>query len=173
MKTAGRILGVMALLLLMGLGVGLLLPGTWAVERSIVLHGTPQEIYPRLADPAGWPGWTVWPESARRIPAPERGVGAGWEWDDGTYGQGEFTLRRLEPPRAVEYTVEVEGGRIRIQGELRLEPLDEGTRLVWREEGDFGRNPLLGYQALRMEGDQGLQLQRSLDRLKEAVEAPR
>jgi hypothetical protein len=35
----------------------------------------------------------------------------------------------------------------------------------WREEGDLGRNPLMGYWALSMDGAQSDELQKSLDRL--------
>jgi len=73
--------------------------------------------------------------------------------------------------REIGYEVEVEGGSIRIQGFLTLVPEGTGTRVTWREEGDFGWNPLLGYLSGRMAELQGEQLLQSLGTLKERVEA--
>jgi hypothetical protein len=56
---------------------------------------------------------------------------------------------------------------------VRLSPEGPGTRIAWREEGDFGRNPLMGYWARFMERAQGTELEKALDRLDAlAGEAP-
>jgi hypothetical protein len=75
-----------------------------------------------------------------------------------------------EAPREVGYEVLVEDGAIRIVGRMQLEPTPSGTRLTWREEGDFGWNPLLGYMAGRMEELQGAQMDASLASLRQIAE---
>jgi hypothetical protein len=70
----------------------------------------------------------------------------------------------------VSYRVDVEGGSIRILGWIILEPSGDSTRITWREDGDFGRNPLLGFAARSMPESQGAQMKQSLERLADLVE---
>jgi hypothetical protein len=56
------------------------------------------------------------------------------------------------------------------RGRIQLVEGAEGTTLTWREEGDFGWNPLLSYFALGMERMQGEELDKALDRLQKLVE---
>ena len=52
-------------------------------------------------------------------------------------------------------------------GELRIEALEGGSRVTWREEGDLGRNPMMGYVARNMPKSQGVQLVEGLERLRQ------
>ena len=67
-------------------------------------------------------------------------------------------------PTFVRYEVEVEGGAW-VTGELRIQALGGVSRVTWREEGDFGRNPLMGYVARGMAKSQGAQLAEGLEKL--------
>ena len=61
---------------------------------------------------------------------------------------------------------------MRIDGEIELS-LEEGdTRVLWRESGNLGANPLMGYWALSMDRVQTSELEKSLDRLVQLVENP-
>jgi hypothetical protein len=53
-----------------------------------------------------------------------------------------------------------------VSGELRIEPLGAASRVTWREEGDLGRNPLMGYVARNMSQSQGAQLAEGLEKLR-------
>jgi hypothetical protein len=119
----------------------------------------------------GWTLWTPAPGSGVEYFGPDRGEGSGHRWDDPGYGQGEFRITSLEGSGEVGYRVDVEGGAIRIVGTVRVAPEGAGTRVVWREEGDFGWNPLLGYLAGRMNELQGAQMDASLDALARLLEA--
>jgi len=159
------ILGAVALLIAGFLVVGILLPGGWVVERTIQIEAPAAEVYPLLDRAAGWEEWTPSPETGVELFGPEQGVGSGRRWDDPGYGRGEFVITGSVPPQEVTYEVNVEDGAIRIRGRLVLEEAPGATLVRWREEGDFGRNPLLGYLAGRMEDLQGAQLEASLARL--------
>ncbi len=67
--------------------------------------------------------------------------------------------------RLVRYEVEVEGGAS-VSGELTIEALGGVSRVTWREEGDLGRNPLMGYVARNMSESQGEQLAEGLEKLR-------
>lgn len=162
--------GALALALAAVLILGYLLPATWTVERTVVIRAEPDAIFSHLDRAEAWEAWTPGPETGYELFGPDGGQGSGRRWDDPGYGQGRFVIREVEPHRTVRYQVEVEEGAIVIQGSLELVPVDDGTTVQWREVGDFGWNPLLGFLAGRMEELQGAQLEASLEALKELVE---
>ncbi len=169
-RIAGVVLGILALFFIGFLVLGFLLPSGWEAEREVTLEAPAEEVYPWVARPAGWAAWTPSPEAGLEAFGPEEGVGAGHRWDDASYGEGSFRIVDVRPGSEVRYEVEVEGGAIRIEGTIRLDPTAGGTRLNWREVGDFGWNPLLGYLAGRMNELQGAQMEASLATLRSLVE---
>ncbi len=169
-KIAAIAAGTVGILLLGFLAIGFLLPSTWETERSVWIAAEPDEVYRFLDSAAEWQRWTPAPDSGTELYGPDRGVGSGRLWDDPGYGKGQFEITGSIDSERVEYRVEVEGGAIEIEGTMRLTPEEEGTRVHWREYGDFGRNPLLGYIAGRMEEMQGEQLEASLASLRRLVE---
>lgn len=160
-----RVLGAGAALLFLFLAVGFALPGTWAAERSAVLSEAPEAVFPLLDRPSAWRDWSAWPDSGLVARGPVEGVGAGLSWDDEELGSGSFEIVEVDRPYRVRYHVEVQGGSLRTEGILSLSREGAGTRLTWREEGDFGWNPLLGYWALFMERAQGREMEKALARL--------
>ncbi|CAN5819745.1 hypothetical protein BH23GEM11_BH23GEM11_21600 [soil metagenome] len=180
-------MGVLALLSLGVLAVGFVLPSTWEAEAEILIEAPADSIHPRVTAAAAWLDWTPGPDTGVESFGPPRGAGSGYRWDDPGYGTGEFRLTEVSlvpSPEApgttgvsmdatrtdVRYEVEVEGGSIRIEGSMTLAPEAGGTRVLWREVGDFGWNPMLGYLSRRMEELQGEQLAHSLLALKVLVE---
>ncbi len=170
-RIAGIILGVLGFVLVGFLVIGFLLPSGWSTERSAVIPAPAEEIFPYLESAEAWALWTPSPEAGVNLFGPETGEGSGRRWDDDRYGEGEFVITAVDRPRRVEYEVEVEGGAIQIHGTMELEPAEENgrTRLTWREVGDFGWNPLLGFLAGRMDELQGGQLEASLESLRRLV----
>ncbi len=168
-----RILGSLAGMLALALAVGFALPGTWSVERSLTVAAPPEAVYPLIEAPSSWRTWTAWPDSGLGAGGPERGVGAGLRWDDPELGDGRFEVVEAVALEKVRYRVEVEGGTLRTEGVLTLVAEGGGTRVTWREEGDFGWNPLMGYWARFMERVQGRELDKALARLDSMASAPR
>lgn len=170
-------MGTLAVLCLCALALGFLLPSTWEAEASSEVAAPPAALAPYLMAGSGWLAWTPGPESGVEPFGPETGEGSGYEWDDPAYGQGTFRITSVEPDREVRYRVEVEGGSIVIEGVVTLEAAPDavvpGTRIHWRESGDFGWNPLLSYLSGRMAELQGEQLSQSLRTLRRLVEGDR
>ena len=161
------ILGAGAAVLLVLLGIGWVLPGTWSAERSTVLQAPPSAIFALADTPEGWKRWTPWPDSGVVREGPARGAGARLSWNDEQLGDGSFEIIQAEPDSLVRYRVVVQKGSMHTDGTLRLAAEDGGTRVLWREEGDFGANPLMGYWARFMERAQGAELEKALRRLDE------
>lgn len=181
-RIIARVFGAIAALLILFLLVGVILPGNWSAEESVVIEAAPSEVFPWVSSVSRWETWTnPWPEGEST--GPDEGEGATRTWSDPAFGDGSFTIVRSEPPRIVEYEVRVEGV-LNWGGRLTLEPVEAGesaaandampdetsTRLTWSESGDFGRNPLMGYMARRMSDSQGQELARGLEKLREMLE---
>lgn len=159
-----KILGGGAVLLSAFLLVGYLLPGTWEAEASHLVPSPSEAVLPFLDSPEGWQEWTPWPEVGVERSGPERGAGAQLAWDDPELGAGSFTLGATRPER-VEYSVEVGEGAMHATGVVTLTAEAGGVRVVWHENGDLGRNPLMGYWALSMGRAQGEEMAKGLERL--------
>jgi len=165
-----KILGGGAVLLSTFLLIGFLLPGTWASEASHLVPGEVDAVLPFLDSPEGWQQWTPWPEVGVERSGPPRGAGARLAWDDPELGSGSFTLGATRPER-VEYSVDVGEGAMHATGVVTLTVEDGGVRVLWHEDGDLGRNPLMGYWALSMGRAQSEELAKGLERLAELVAA--
>ena len=165
--------GILALLAAVFVGVGILLPGTVEVMRSVEIAGPPEDVFPFLNDLDAWTEWTPWGDVESRLEGPQAGPGARRVWDDPRLGSGSLTITASRPPHSVDYVAEVEGGALRFEGRITVEPLGEGSLVTWTEQADLGWNPLLGWTALNMEESQGQQLQESLDRLRERIRTGR
>jgi len=164
-----KILGGAAALLMVLLLVGYLLPAEWEAEAESTLAAAPDRVFEQVATPEGWRAWTPWPDSGVVRAGPERGPGARLDWDDRELGSGTFTIVELDPPRLVRYAVDVSGGAMRTAGSITLAPAHGGTHVVWRESGDLGRNPLMGYWARSMRRAQSAELAKGLERLEALV----
>ena len=164
-----KILGGGALLLFGLLALGFLLPTDWTASATRVLDAEAGEVYPLLDAPEGWRSWTAWPDSGLVRSGPEHGAGAAIAWDDPELGSGSFRIVEAVPGERVRYEVEVGRGAMRTEGALILTPRPDGVEVAWHEEGNLGRNPLMGYWAFFMDRAQTTELERSLGRLGEAV----
>ena len=170
LRIAARMLGVGALGLVLLLVIGAALPGTWAIERSTVMQAPAARVFDLLTHLDRWEEWTPWPSMELVRSGPAFGVGAQMSWDDPFAGDGVFRIVTSEPNSLLSYRVSVQGGAITTNGALRLEERDGVTHVQWRETGDFGWNPLMGYAALTMNRTQGTELERGLARLKSVAE---
>ena len=158
-----------ALLLGAFLLVGYLLPSDWEAEASSLVPAPPEVVFEVLDAPEGWQRWTPWPESGVERTGPERGAGATLSWNDLDLGSGSFMIEQAQEPTRVTYRVSIEEGAIRADGSVEVTAESGGSRVTWRERGDFGWNPLMGYWALTMSRAQADELTKGLDRLRALV----
>ena len=131
------------------------------------MPAAPEDVFAYVNDVSLWEAWTHWPDADAERFGPPSGVGAGRSWNDPEFGNGAFTIMESVAGERVRYRVEVEDGSMITEGTIALDRLDAGTRVTWRETGDFGWNPILGYVARAMERLQGRELEVGLERLRE------
>lgn len=170
MRVAAVIFAVLAVLAIGFMAVGFFLPGEWSAERTRQLEAPAERVYERVAGAREWTRWAPWPDGGTEFHGPETGAGSARTWSDPEMGSGRFEIVEVDPDRRVAYRVELEEAGYQVDGLLELEPVDGATRVRWREQGDFGRNPVLAFTARRMEEIQAQQMDYALDALAELVE---
>lgn len=132
--------------LLAGLLVwGLMLDSQWRVERSVEIAEAPGPVFAYVSLLRNWPEWTAWnpkayPNMRHEFSGPDWGVGATQRWHDRGM-QGELHVTEFRPGEYLEYELQMEPGNIRLRGSLRIEAVDNGSRLSWSCWGDAGDNP--------------------------------
>ncbi len=169
-RRAALAAGILAALASVFVVVGILLPGTVEVTRSVEIAAPPEQVFPLLNSLDAWTEWTPWGDVQSRIEGPAAGAGARRVWDDPIIGAGSLSITDSRPFTSVDYMVEVEGGALRFDGSIIVEARGAGSLVTWTERADLGWNPLMGWTALNMEETQGAQLQDSLERLRRHVE---
>lgn len=155
-------------------GVGLLLPRSWSVERSIVIDRPASQIYPLLFDLRRWQEWTVWtkamdPLVRHSYEGPQDGVGAKMIWLGPKLGRGRIEITAAEATTGIELDEALESDLVNAHASLEFAAEGERTRVTWRDEGTLplGAGIFLG----TMEETLGSHLDASLKKLKATVEA--
>ena len=165
------VIGALVLLVLVG---GLFLPSKFTVQRSAVINATPNKVYDLVVEPRQWTKWSVWnrrdPNMKITYKGPPFGMGAKWEWVSKSEGSGSMEFTRVEPDRAVEYSLAFPEYNMRSGGALTLEPSGNATRITWTNSGDVGGNPLKHYVAFMMERMVGPDFEAGLANLKALAE---
>jgi carbon monoxide dehydrogenase subunit G len=169
MKLGAKIFGALSGVLLLYLVLGILLPGTWEAEVTADLSAPPATVFDFLDRAEEWVRWNALPESGAEFLGPDEETASGLVWDDPQYGKGSFSILTLDPPHHMQYEVSIEGGTLTIQGTILLTASGNATRLHWREEGDFGWNPLMGYAARGMTESQEAAMEASLNTLRDLL----
>jgi len=166
------ILAVIALVLL----VGLFLPRSYHLERTIDIQADTETIYPDLASLRRWPEWTAWnkgmdPAAEFKFGTPETGVGAEYSWSGPVLGQGRLKLTKTDPAKGIEYSLEFENGSMTSEGAITMEKVAGVIRVTWVDRGDLGRSPVNRYFGLLMDSLVGPNFEKGLQTLKSRAEA--
>jgi uncharacterized protein YndB with AHSA1/START domain len=117
----------------------LLLPYTYEVSRSIVVHAKPEQVFPYLNNPTEWEKWNAWnktydPTMIRLYGGPLTGRGAYQEWNGDRIGQVKMRFTDSNPPAQLYYTQQTKGEEFEGMGIFSLEPVEGGTKVVWQQK---------------------------------------
>jgi uncharacterized protein YndB with AHSA1/START domain len=155
--------------------VGLVLPGTFAVERSIEINAPARAVYDLVVEPKQWAKWSVWtrrdPDMRITYSGPPFGMGAKWSWVSKSEGSGSMQFTRVEPDRRVEYALSFPDFGMRSSGALAIEPAGDRVKVTWTATGDVGPNPLKHYLAAMMDRIVGPDFEAGLVNLKAVAES--
>ena len=154
---------------------GVLLPGTWQVQRELIIRGPSAVLNEAVADLATWATWRQWRSSvdsaiALEYPGSMTGAGASQVWRSDTSGSGLLRITEVAPGGGIRF--DLERGTLASRSQLLFEESGNDTRVVWREEGDLGSGPIAGWKALMLDGILGPEIEMQLAGLRDYAERP-
>ncbi len=175
MQILKRVLQGLAVVIVLLLVIGLLLPKAYLVERSITIRTDVDKVHAQVGDLRSWPAWTPWleadPTIRTTLGAKTGGVGAHQSWT-GESGSGELTFTLCDAERGVGYEMAFIEGETRTPstGGLYYRELPEGTEVTWRMEGEMEMPFVGGWFALLFDGMVGPMFEDGLAKLKAVCE---
>jgi uncharacterized protein YndB with AHSA1/START domain len=175
-RIAPALLATAAILAVIVLGGGFLLPNRWHVSRSIIIEAEPEAVFPLIEDLSQWRHWTVWNrlnyhQLRFESEGSSRGLGAAQVWEDEELGELHVKITQCQPPRRVDYEQQFgKEGKV-VSGQFSLRAQTEGTEVTWTQTGQLGGNPLARWVGLLfLDSMIGADAARGLEQLKERVE---
>lgn len=173
MKLLLKILGVIAVLILLLALVSFFFPRYYKVERSAVFGAKPDVVHAQITHLRAWKNWGIWmqrdPGMTITYSEADTGVGAWSAWVSAKEGSGKMTIAKLSPTEVV-YALEFPDFGTKSTGTMKVVPEGAGTRVVWSDEGDLGMNPMNRWFGLFLEKLLGGDFEQSLTNLRKIVE---
>ncbi len=154
-------------------------PGTFRVQRSVVIAAPAEKIYPFIADfhADGWGRWSPWegidPALKRSFSGAERGQGAIYNWEgNNNVGSGRMEVTQAAEPRRVDIQLDFyKPMKNSTRAEFSIDPAGSDQRVTWTMSGPvpyFARALHLVFSMDKMIGGQ---FDKGLSTLKAQVEA--
>lgn len=167
---AGGVLGLGAVVVI----AGFVLPGTWYVERTVVIAAPPEVIHRFVGDLHAWEQWTAW--SPSRDPSlvavvTGEGVGSEMNWESAEFGSGRVQLLSSDPASGIAYHLWFDGQEPPSTGKVAYTAEGTGTRVTWTSDGDVGSNPISHFVVPMLEGYMGPDFEQGLAQLQVKAEA--
>ena len=172
-KAVKAALVVLATAVVAFVGIGLLLPSAYRVERSIVIAAGTPVIHAYVGDLSRWPEWTSWQDEDPSIRIKQgaitSGVGAHQSWS-GDSGSGELTITESSPESGIRYDLSFDEGAWKSKAAVLYHPEGSETRVTWEMSGDAGMNVIGRYFGVLMDDMVGPMFESGLEKLKSAAE---
>ena len=168
------LIGTVGLLVLLVI-IGLLLPSSAKVERSILIDRPASLIFPVLDSFERFNDWSPWhgldPNTEYSYSGPNSGVGASMSWKGNeAVGVGTQTITASEPDSHLASDLDFgEMGLAKV--ELKLVPEGSGTRVSWGFQTDMGNDLVGRYFGLLMDKFVGADYEKGLSQLKTLIES--
>lgn len=175
MRFLGGVVVGLAVMVLVVLTVGFLLPREVVVSRTIVIAAPPEAVFEQVNSLQRGAEWSPWmdidPEVQAEFSGPEEGVGSRLVWasDDPQVGSGSQEIIVSEPPRHVRSALDF-GPMGTAETWFDLVPEGEGTSVTWGLQSDMGGSPLARWMGLMMRRWVGADYERGLVNLKGLLE---
>ena len=172
-----RFLFTLMALIIIVIAVGLVLPSTARVERSIEIDAPADRIYPLISDFRQFNRWSPWlqrdPDMQITHVGPAAGRGAKMLWSSKRpdLGAGSQEIVAVKPGAMVKTLLDF-GPQGTAFSSFQLQPQANGrTRVSWRFVTDFGFDLVGRYFGLWMDRLVGPDYEQGLENLKRLAEA--
>ena len=131
MKILLKILGGLAVLVLLLVVVAFFLPRQYRIERSVVINARPDVVLNQVAVLRAWKSWSAWherdPQMKLAYSEQATGVGAWASWESKNEGNGKMTITEQTPTK-VRYHLEFPDQAFQSMGSMELTAQGSATR---------------------------------------------
>ncbi|MBI5430476.1 MAG: SRPBCC family protein [Nitrosomonadales bacterium] len=151
-------------------------PSTFRVERSAIIHASPDKVFAYINDFQKWKAWSAWEKKDVNMKTtysgPPSGKGAVYEWNGNrNVGSGKLEIVESSAPSTViiklDFITPFEGHN---QATFTLQPVPEGTKIVWVMDGPMAFIPKVFSLFISMDHMIGKDFEDSLESLKAVAE---
>jgi effector-binding domain-containing protein/uncharacterized protein YndB with AHSA1/START domain len=153
--------------------IGVFLPATRTIERSIVIDAPQATVFALVNNPGQFSAWSPLPEIDpyvdMTVSGATRGAGSTFAWQGSIAGVGSRTITDSEPHSRVVSRLDIDGAR-RATSSIVLDTTDQGTSVRWIEFRDFGRNIVWRFNGPVMERMLGPEIELGLSNLRNYAE---
>ena len=167
------IIGFVILAFLGILIMGLLLPSTYSVSRSIMIDSDLENIHAYVGDLAQWEAWTPWrdhdPDLAVTLGRLTQGVGASQSWKD-KQGEGSLRFTMSSPTNGIAYDLFFNDTSTPCKSTIIYEPKEESIKVTWTLSGTIDRPWVGGYISIITKAVVGQLFDEGLEKLKKQAE---
>lgn len=156
--------------------VGLLLPGSAHLERSVTTSASPATVYGIVNGFRRFNEWSPWfdldPQARYTYSGPESGAGAkmAWSSDKSGVGSGSQEILSVEPDRMVRIRLDF-GSQGTSISTVTIAPQGAGSRVTWAFDTSFEGNFTGRYFGPMFDKWIGRDYEKGLARLKALAEA--
>jgi len=155
--------------------IGVILPSSYHVERTTIIHQSNKSIFPYLNRLQKWPSWTalnVNKDYSLELNyfGSNQGIGSGMTYQGDKLGKGTITIIDNEMDDHVTFSLLI-NNRFNTTGNIQIKQNSDSTALVTLTlDGDVGFHLPNRFIILLMDNIAGSLFQESLNRLKMMVE---
>ncbi len=173
MKILLKLLGGLAVLILLLVVAAYALPRHYRVERSLAMKAQSDAVLALVADFRAWKSWGAWqerdPQMKITYSAQTTGVGAWSAWESTSEGNGKMTITEQTSTK-VTYHLEFPDMGTQSTGSIEVRPLAGSVQVVWVDAGDLGMNPLNRWFGLFLDKLIGSDFERGLNNMRKLAE---
>ena len=154
MKTLRKILLALGVLLILLVLISFFLPSKMNIERSLVMKGSPENVFEQINTLKNWEQWSSWHKKDPKInivyEGPASGKDAKYKWTSGKVGNGIMTITSSTPYSDVMTKMEFDGNGEGV-GNFKIEARGkDSVKVTWTMGSDMGHNPLHKYMGVIM-----------------------
>ena len=166
---------LVAFLVLVIVGGGMMLPKDYELSRSIMIDAKPKAVHEYVGNLKKWEEWTPWKAHDESIVVTHgkksTGAGASQTWTSKD-GNGELTFTKSDKDTGVAYDMAFVAGEDRLpsQGSVTYEEAGKKTRVTWSMKGEMNIPIAGGWWAMTMDAWVGPMFDEGLANLKKKVE---
>ena len=177
MKILKYLLYVLLALVVIGIILGIVGPKSYHVERSVMISGTPDQVWPHVSSLKKVNEWSPFLKMDTAAVVEYTGndgaVGSSSSWKSKKMGNGQQTISALDPKKSSSVHLKFDNpwGESEADGYLNLEPVKDSTKVTWSMKGDNNFVGKIMMSVMSIDKNVGPMFESGLNDLKTMVEA--